>query len=138
MRVGRLLPPSRVSLAEYIVYLGFYPPVAGSSWMLELTVVCGYLLVGATRKSFCYNRSSFTLTSLPLSQRSKSLTSAAFVKRSFFCCFYEIVLSNSDFCKLVMYKMVKNIVSFIHLFMILMKTWLFEFFLRVGSTNYRV
>ena len=117
---------------------GFIPLVAGSRWMLELTVVCGYLLVSSARKSFCYNRSSFTLTSLPLSQRSKSLTSAAFVKRSFFRCFYEIVLSNSDFCKLVMYEMVTNVVSFIHLFMILMKTWISEFSRWMCSTDYRV
>jgi hypothetical protein len=65
--------------------------------MLELTVMYGYLLVGSARKSFCYNRSSFTLTSLPLSQYSKLLTFATFVKRSFFRYFYEVVLSNSDF-----------------------------------------
>jgi len=105
--------------------------------MLELTVVCGYLLVGSARKSFCYNHRSFTLTFLPLSQRSKLLTSVAFVKRSFFRCFYEIVLSNSDFCKLVMYEMVTNVVSFIHLFMILMKTWIFEFSRWVYSIDYQ-
>ena len=105
--------------------------------MLELTVVCEYLLVGSARKSFRYNRSNFTLTSLPLSQRSKLLTSVAFVKRSFFRCFYEIVLSNSDFCKLVMYKMVKNVVRFIHLFMIMMKTWIFKFSRWVYSIEYQ-
>ena len=37
-----------------------------------------------------------------------------------------------------MYEMVKNVVSFIHLFMILMETWIFEFPSWVCSTDYRV
>jgi hypothetical protein len=37
-----------------------------------------------------------------------------------------------------MYEIVKNIVSFIHLFMMLMITWIFEFSQEVYSTDYRV
>jgi hypothetical protein len=37
-----------------------------------------------------------------------------------------------------MYEMVKNVISFIHLFMILMKTWIFELSCWVYATDYRV
>jgi hypothetical protein len=36
-----------------------------------------------------------------------------------------------------MYEMIKNVVSFIHLFMILMKMWIFESSRGVYSTDYR-
>jgi hypothetical protein len=41
-------------------------------------------------------------------------------------------------CNIVMYEIVKNVVSSIHLFMILMKTWIFESSRRVYSIDYRV
>ena len=38
---------------------GFIPPVGGARWMLELTFVCGFLLVGSARISLRCDRSFY-------------------------------------------------------------------------------